>query len=171
MSYHINAETVEIKDIINLKDKMETESNCLHSFIFIIDRKTNETDHEFEISYNKMMEDRSIPIVLFNYAPNDLIPNLPFGVTKFRDPNPGLPLANHHKRIYFVKATHFFMNGEISKLAFCTLSLVINGDRHALEFAEKSLDLGIVYHCTFLNFLYMYRVIKLSAFEARISFK
>ncbi len=137
-----NAEQLAFTDILDLNDKMRLESNCDHSFIFILNKKTNETDHAFEISHQVVMENRLIPLILFDYAPYDLIPQMPFGVTKFRDPNPGLPLDHHHKRTYYVNPTHFFMNGKISKWAFCTLALVINGDRNELEFAEKSLDLG-----------------------------
>ena len=49
---------------------------------------------------------------------------------------------------YYVKPSYFFLfndNSPFWSKSFCVMTTVIQGDRQALEFAEKSLDLGKVY--------------------------
>ena len=90
------------------------------------------------------MEVRQIPLVSFGIAPYDLLPLRPFGNSyKFHDPNPGIPLQEQGKMFYYIKNTHFFMHNQISKNPFCVISIVFGGQIEDLDFAEKSLDLGI----------------------------
>ena len=92
------------------------------------------TDHAFN---------HETPIMSFAKVPSEHYPKYPYGnESKFMDPNPGTVVHQYYKHLYYVKPTYYFMHGIISKLPFCTVSIVINGDREALEFAEKSFDLG-----------------------------
>ena len=58
---------------------------------------------------------------------------------------PGLRYKVAFKYWYYVKPSYFFLlNDQVAfwSQSFCVLTTVIQGDRQALEFAEKSLDLG-----------------------------
>ena len=63
---------------------------------------------------------------------------------KFRNPNPGMIIHNYKKATYYVAPSYFFLldKGPFWQKPFCFISIVLKGDREALEFAEKSMDLG-----------------------------
>ncbi len=58
---------------------------------------------------------------------------------------PGTNFIDNFKYWYYVKPTYFFMltnKGAFWSKPFCVLTTVFKGNREALEFAEKSLDLA-----------------------------
>lgn len=61
-------------------------------------------------------------------------------------------LGSHafYKLWHFVKPSYFFILhlGPFWQKPFCVLSIVFSGDKEALEFAEKSLDLSKFNHCS-----------------------
>ena len=59
--------------------------------------------------------------------------------------SPGTNFIDNFKYWYYVKPTYFFMldvKGTFWPTSFCILTTVFKGNREALEFAEKSLDLA-----------------------------
>ena len=57
---------------------------------------------------------------------------------------PGVTIQQSLKHYYIVKASYAFLMefGPNWRVPFCATSMVFGGDREALEFAEKSLDMG-----------------------------
>ena len=60
--------------------------------------------------------------------------------------SPAILVMQALRHFYFVRGSYGFLLGHGSqwKIPFCVISIVFGGDRGALEFVEKSLDIGMM---------------------------
>ena len=65
-----------------------------------------------------------------------------------KDDSPGVMVMQQLSYWKFVKASYKFVIelGPMWQIPFCVTSVVFGGDREALRFVEKSMDLGTVFY-------------------------